>query len=137
LNFGRNTDYSDNCPCYFSLLQGKFRDITSKYGKIASFHILTNSSFAINLPFDAIQSVPGGNVNILGGHSIGNSKQKSVYLHVSYSERFPRWSYFTVHCTDEQHAVFSHELQSALMLTAEFSKMYYTRNTVPTLSREQ
>jgi hypothetical protein len=27
-----------------------------------------------------IQSVPGGNVNILGGHSIGHSKQKSVYI---------------------------------------------------------
>jgi hypothetical protein len=31
------------------------------------------------------------------------------------------------HCTDEQHAMSSHELQSALMLTVEFSKMYYTR----------
>jgi hypothetical protein len=28
--------------------------------------------------------------------------------------------HFTVHCTDEQHAMSSHELQSALMLTAEF-----------------
>jgi hypothetical protein len=28
------------------------------------------------------------------------------------------------HCTDEQHAMSSHELQSALMLTVEFSKMY-------------
>ena len=37
-----------------------------------------------------IQSVPGGNVNILGGHSIGHSKQKCLYEHVSYSERFPR-----------------------------------------------
>jgi hypothetical protein len=37
-----------------------------------------------------IQGVPGGNVNILGGHSIGHSKQKNVYIHVSYSERFPR-----------------------------------------------
>ena len=33
-----------------------------------------------------IQNVPGGNVNILGGHSIGHSKQKSVYVHVSYYE---------------------------------------------------
>jgi hypothetical protein len=29
-------------------------------------------------------------------------------------------------CTDEQHAMSSHELQTALMLK-EFSKMYYTR----------
>jgi hypothetical protein len=34
--------------------------------------------------------VPGGKVNILGGHSIGHSKQKTLYEHVSYSERFPR-----------------------------------------------
>jgi hypothetical protein len=37
-----------------------------------------------------IQSVQGGKVNILGGHSIGHSKQKTLYEHVSYSERFPR-----------------------------------------------
>jgi hypothetical protein len=37
-----------------------------------------------------IQSVPGGKVNILGGHSIGHSKQKTLYEHVSHSERFPR-----------------------------------------------
>jgi hypothetical protein len=44
---------------------------------------------------------------------------------------FPDKSYFilqyTVHCTDEQHTMTSHELQSALMLTVEFLKMYYTR----------
>jgi hypothetical protein len=37
-----------------------------------------------------IQNVPGGKVNILGGHGIGHSKQKFVYTHVTYSERFPR-----------------------------------------------
>jgi hypothetical protein len=37
-----------------------------------------------------ILGVLGGKVNILGGPSIGHSKQKSVYVHVSYSERFPR-----------------------------------------------
>ena len=37
-----------------------------------------------------IYSVPGGKVNILGGHSIGHSKQNTLYEHVSYSERFPR-----------------------------------------------
>jgi hypothetical protein len=74
-----------------------------------------------------IQGVPGGRVNILGGHRIGQSKQK-VYM---YMCPIPRWSYFTVQFTvrytDEQHAMSSHELQSALMLTVEFSKMYYTR----------
>jgi hypothetical protein len=37
-----------------------------------------------------IQGVPGWKVNILGGHCIGHSKQNSVYVHMSYSERFPR-----------------------------------------------
>jgi hypothetical protein len=37
-----------------------------------------------------IQGVPGGTVNILGCHSIGHSKQKSVNVQVSCSERFPR-----------------------------------------------
>jgi hypothetical protein len=37
----------------------------------------------------------------------------------------------------EQHVMSSHELQSALMLRVEFSEMYYTRSTVPTLLLEQ
>jgi hypothetical protein len=37
-----------------------------------------------------IQGVPGGKVNIVGGHSISHSKQESVYEHVSYFKRFPR-----------------------------------------------
>jgi len=37
-----------------------------------------------------IQGVSGGKVNILGGHSIGHSKQKYLYEHMSNSERFPR-----------------------------------------------
>ena len=37
-----------------------------------------------------IQGVPGRKVNILGGHGIGHSKQKCLYEHVPYSERFPR-----------------------------------------------
>jgi hypothetical protein len=63
---------------------------------------------------------PGGRVSILAGHY----KQGSVYVQVFYSEQFPS---YTVHCTDEQHAMSSHELQSALILTVEFSKMRYTR----------
>jgi hypothetical protein len=35
-----------------------------------------------------IPGVPGGKVNILEGNSIGRSKQKGLYLHVSYSKRF-------------------------------------------------
>jgi hypothetical protein len=36
------------------------------------------------------QGVPGGEVKIVGGHSIGHSKEKCLYEHVSYSKRFPR-----------------------------------------------
>jgi len=36
--------------------------------------------------------VLGGHVSIMGGHTIGHSKQKTVYVHVSCSERFPRQS---------------------------------------------
>jgi hypothetical protein len=35
-----------------------------------------------------LHSVPGGEVNILGGHSIGHSKQKSAYVHVSFPNSF-------------------------------------------------
>ena len=45
------------------------------------------------LEFYNIQSVQGGKVNILGGYSIGHSKQKILYEHVSYSQRFPRQSH--------------------------------------------
>jgi hypothetical protein len=41
-------------------------------------------------PHSVIQVVPRGKVSILEGHSIGHSKQQSVYVHVPYSERFPR-----------------------------------------------
>jgi hypothetical protein len=44
----------------------------------------------INSTLRHIQVVPGRKVNILGGHSIGHSKQGSIYVHMFYSERFPR-----------------------------------------------
>ena len=43
-----------------------------------------------------MQGVPWGDVNILGSHNIGYSKQKIVCVHVSYSERFPKQSYLNV-----------------------------------------
>jgi hypothetical protein len=46
--------------------------------------------YLFSMELFVIQSVPGREVGILGDHSIGYSKQKSVYVHVSYSERFPR-----------------------------------------------
>jgi hypothetical protein len=56
----------------------------------------TGAVMCIKLCFDSIQDAPGEDANILTGHSIGHSKQKRVYVHVFYSERFPRWSYFSV-----------------------------------------
>jgi hypothetical protein len=48
--------------------------------------------YACLMPFVTVYytGVPGGEVNILGGLNIGQSKQKSVHVHVSYSERFPK-----------------------------------------------
>jgi hypothetical protein len=36
-----------------------------------------------------------GHIHILGGHIIGHPKQNCMCA-LSYSERFSRWSYFTV-----------------------------------------
>jgi hypothetical protein len=42
---------------------------------------------------------------------------KKVYVHVSYSEQFPRFTVqYTVHYADKQHTMFSHDLQNALVL---------------------
>jgi hypothetical protein len=83
-------------------------------------------------------------VNIPGGHRIGQSKQTEcicacvVFRTVSELQLFHCavvCMYVEMH-SDEQHAMSSHELQCAVMLTVEFSKMYCTC-TVPTLSLEQ
>jgi hypothetical protein len=71
-------------------------------------------------------------MNILGCHSISHSKQKKKYIYIYTCVLFRTVSeielfHCTVHCTDEQHCMSSHELQCALMLTVEFPKMYYTR----------
>jgi hypothetical protein len=51
---------------------------------------ITHQTYTYTTPPNNIQGVTGEKVNILGGHSIGHSKQKSLYVRVSYSERFPR-----------------------------------------------
>jgi hypothetical protein len=38
--------------------------------------------------YRVILSVPGGKVNVLGGHNIGNCKPKSVYVHVCLPNGF-------------------------------------------------
>jgi hypothetical protein len=48
------------------------------------------STLTLSYKVQTIQNVPGGTVSTLGGHSIGHSKQKTVYVHVSYTERFSR-----------------------------------------------
>jgi hypothetical protein len=53
-------------------------------------HPFHQKRVALLIPNANIQNVPGGKVRILGGNSIGHSKQKIVYVHVSSSERFPR-----------------------------------------------
>jgi hypothetical protein len=50
---------------------------------------LTNHKYLPTLSYGTYTGVPGGKVNILGGHSIGHSKKNCLYQHVSYSERFP------------------------------------------------
>jgi len=65
----------------FFILIAKFRGRLEKTKKGAKVTWMSNTH---------IQGVPGGKVNILGGNSIGHSKQKCLYEYVSYSERFPR-----------------------------------------------
>ena len=54
-------------------------------GSRMSKHIFETSV----LLYSYIQGVPEENVNILGGHNIARSKKQTVYVHVSYCERFP------------------------------------------------
>jgi hypothetical protein len=46
-----------------------------------------------------IQSVPEGKVNILGGHGIGHSKQKGVYVRVLFRMASERE---LLHCTSQK-----------------------------------
>jgi hypothetical protein len=54
-------------------------DIASNYGMVSGAGIEKT-----------IQDDPGGKLNILRGHSVAHYKQKIVYVHVYYYERFPR-----------------------------------------------
>jgi hypothetical protein len=72
--------------------------------------------------------------------------QKSIYMYICTILNGFRDTAISLYSTlyrnvkmhlDQQHATSSHELQSASMLTVEFSKVYYTSYTVPTLSLEQ
>jgi hypothetical protein len=52
-----------------------------------------------------IQGVPGRKFNILGGHSFGHSKQKTLYEHVSYSERLPGYIHLNVNRFTQIHTL--------------------------------
>jgi hypothetical protein len=82
-----------------------FVDCTSRYIRVMKTNLMhyLSSVYFVNQPLHVsdifvahhqevycIQGVAGGKDNILGGHRIGHSKQKTLYEHVSYSERFPR-----------------------------------------------
>jgi hypothetical protein len=46
-------------------------------------HFLNTGKTTHHVTKQCTQGVQGGNINILGGHSIGHSKQENVYVHVS------------------------------------------------------
>ena len=78
-------------PCYvlyFSFTLGISEINDSEYMQIRGFFVLGVKHK--NKSNHLYTGVPGGMVNILGGHSIGHSKQKKC-IHVSYSERFLRF----------------------------------------------
>ena len=87
---GRQTDRHDNANSRFSQFCNPPPPTQIK-GNLISLEVNIKWSKGINFyAYLHIQGVPGGKVNILGGHSVGNSKQICLYEHVSYSERFPR-----------------------------------------------
>jgi hypothetical protein len=63
-------------------------------------------------------------VNILGGHSICHSKQKIVYVHVSYCERLPRELF---QCT------VPNSLQKNTLRTVSDTGIYYSSDKVGTV----
>jgi hypothetical protein len=59
------------------------------YDSVAkNFGVVKSLSSGFDISYPGVQGGLGGKVSIPGGPSIGHSKQKSVYIHVSYSERF-------------------------------------------------
>jgi hypothetical protein len=82
---------------------------------------------------NAIQNIPGRKVNILGGHSISHSKQKFYMFMCPIPNGFgdrvislysTLYRNVKMH-SDQQHIMSLHELQSALLSTVKYSKMYY------------
>lgn len=60
------------------------------YEYVVGNYVYTSNTFFYSLfCFALMQCVSGRKVSILGGHSVGHSKQK---MYVSYSKQFPRWN---------------------------------------------
>jgi hypothetical protein len=71
---------------HYSVISASVRNtVNRETGIVNGMSALVNELLHVH-----IQGVPGGKVNILGGYSIGHSKQKTLYEYVSYFERFPR-----------------------------------------------
>jgi hypothetical protein len=93
--------------------------VSSTLGFLSTF--LVAQPIAARYPFRSfshIESVPGGKFGILGGHSIGYSK-RCIYICMCTCVLFRTVSeiqlfHCTVRCTEEQHAMSSHDLQSTL-----------------------
>jgi hypothetical protein len=101
-------------------------------GLFLASHVGTQSTLCLCVCmclYAYIQGVPGGKISILGGHSIGHSKQNSIICTYVLLRTVSEMDLF--HCTlcrrARRHVLTRVAVQSALMLTVEFSKMYYTR----------
>jgi hypothetical protein len=85
--------YSVYCDISAGLIRPTDLYATCYIGLLFDMHVSTFLILLLQCPIMqavCIQSVSGGNITILDGHSIGHSKQKILSVHVSYSERFPR-----------------------------------------------
>jgi hypothetical protein len=102
----------------------KQKEATSSSGLSGLLRTISHSSSGKKFISQYIQNVPWGKVNILEGHTIGHSKQK-VYTYMCPTPNgFPDRA-ISLYRRATRHVLT--ELQSALMLTVEFSKMYYPR----------
>jgi hypothetical protein len=90
ISAGTSATLTRGISWFSSVPQSTFNDSTPirPWPLLSKSFLIPNSSDI--QPSDATQIVPGGKVSILGGYIIRHPKQESVYVHVSYSERFPR-----------------------------------------------
>jgi hypothetical protein len=73
---GRNVE-GEKRLCFQNLNYNRGKRLLTKRNK-SNFVIIVSTIHPVTISY--IQSVPGRKVNILGGHSIGHSNQKNVYL---------------------------------------------------------